>query len=170
MVLEWGKYLSTLRPWHRPPFRHGSHCAARLALLRYNPKSRRVQQPDNRLYSGDRDEDTSVFEAVVEGAFSSIPWDKVMERVVHILDLVDSVPGVIVLIISCIKAKDMNSRAHIVIIALDDLQLIIVVRAGCRKPIWGSSWTQGASFFACSTCTRQQSIHPRLDTTSFVVR
>lgn len=52
----------------------------------------------------------------------------VTKRVLQILDLVDSDPYVDGLESSCFKAPDVSSRAHIVFIALHDLQLVILLQ------------------------------------------
>lgn len=51
-----------------------------------------------------------------------------MDSVLHILDLVDSAPDVHAPVRVCIKSSDVNGRTLIVVIAFEDLELLILLR------------------------------------------
>lgn len=90
-----------------------------------------VEQLDNRLYCVDKAESKALLEAVV--AQGSLPCSNtrsvnVMKRMLHILYLPDSDPDVHALENSSVKATEVNGWAHIVVIALDDLEFFVLLQ------------------------------------------
>lgn len=88
------------------------------------------EQLDIGLYSSNRNKANAVIEAVVsEGRLhlSSMCSVIVTKRVLHILDNIDSDPDDDGLVSSCVKAIDGNDCAHIVLIALGDLDFIVLL-------------------------------------------
>lgn len=129
---------------------------------------------DNRLYDSDGDEATAVFDAMVaKGSLqlSSMRCVKVTKRVLHILNLVDSVSDGHTLVSRCVKAAYVNDRTLFVVIVPDGPAF----RAVCVALGLDTGRAAGA-FFGCHTqhgltVTRAQAsgVHMhKIEGTSFI--
>lgn len=92
--------------------------------------SGRFQRLEKRLYSGDWDESTALFDAMR----SSMPRVNVTKTENHISDMIRSVPNVFVHMSSCVNAADLGVCID-VLNALDDLAFVILLSGGGQE--WG---------------------------------
>lgn len=102
----------------------------------HSPSSRSIQkiegveELDNRLHSGDKDEvkaAIAVLKAKRSSEVSNKRWVNVTERVLHIWDLVYSDRDVGALVRSCVKATYVYNHIHIVFITLNDLDVVVML-------------------------------------------
>lgn len=95
-------------------------------------KRESVEQLDRSLYNGDKDETTAVIQALCEEKESVQHYrmhrSNFTKKVAPVLDLVNSDQNVGALVSRCIEATDVSTCNHIFVIALDDLDLVVLLR------------------------------------------